>query len=97
MSLVLIKPLPEQPRDAGRMDDVLRHALTGMDCRVVYNAEGLTGLQGEKLLFAVALGDSGINFEYMRMLQRIRRESELFRGCTAGLIVDAAEHLKEVL
>ena len=89
MSLILIKPLPEAPQAAGRMDDVLRHALTGTDCRVVYTADGLSGLQGEKLLFAVALGDTGINFEYMRMLARLRREPELLRGCTAGLIVDA--------
>ena len=89
LSLVLIKPLPEQPWNAARMDDVLRFALAQTDCRVVYTADGLTGLQGEKLLFAVALGDSGINFEYMRMLQRMRREPELLKGCTAGLIVDA--------
>ena len=48
MSLILIKPLPEQPQDSARMDDVLRFALSGTDCRVVYNAEGLTGLQGQK-------------------------------------------------
>ena len=89
MSLVLIKPLPESPQASARMDDVLRHALADTDCRVVYTADGLTDLQGKRLLFAVALGDTGINFEYLRMLQRIRREPELFKGCTAGLIVDA--------
>ena len=93
MPLVLIKPLPESPQASARMDDVLRHALSDTDCRVVYNAEGLTGLQGKKLLFAVALGDVGINFEYLRMLQRIRREPGLLEGCTAGLIVDAASPL----
>ena len=89
MSLVLIKPLPESPPASARMDGVLRHALTDSDCQVVYTADGLTNLQGKRLLFAVALGDTGINFEYLRMLQRIRREPELFKGCTAGLIVDA--------
>ena len=89
MSLILIKPLPEYPQACARMDDVLRHALADIDCRVVYNADGLTGLQGKKLLFAVALGDAGINFEYFRMLERIRREPDIFKGCTAGLIVDA--------
>ena len=78
MSLVLIKPLPESPQASARMDDVLRHALADTDCRVVYTADGLTNLQGKRLLFAVALGDTGINFEYLRMLQRIRREPELF-------------------
>ena len=89
MSLVLIKPLPDYPGDCARMDNVLRHALTDTDCRVVYTADGLSGLQGCKLLFAVALGDTGVNLEYMRMLARMRREPELLNGCTAGLIVDA--------
>ena len=89
MSLVLIKPHPEQEWASIRMENVLRTALAETDCRVVYTADGLSGLQGEKLLFAVALGDTGINFEYMRMLARLRREPELLRGCTAGLIVDA--------
>ena len=71
MSLVLIKPLPEYPQASARMDGVLRHALADTDCRVVYNAEGLTGLQGKKLLFALSLGDAGINFEYLRMLSLI--------------------------
>ena len=39
--------------------------------------------EGEKLLFAVALGDTGVNLEYMRMLARLRREPELLKGCTA--------------
>jgi len=89
LSLILIKPLPESPRTGARMDNVLRHALADTDCHVVYTADALTGLQGKKLLFALSLGDTGINFEYLRMLQRIRREPELFQGCTAGLIVDA--------
>ena len=93
MSLILIKPLPEDPQAGARMDDVLRHALADTDCRVVYTADGLTGLQGKRLLFAVALGDAGINFEYLRMLQRMRREPGLLKGCTAGLIVDAASPL----
>ena len=89
MSLILIQPHPEQEWASIRMENVLRTALDGVEYRTVTTAEGLSNLQGSKLLFAVALGDTGINFEYLRMLTRMRREPELFRGCTAGLIVDA--------
>jgi len=89
LSLIVIKPLPDSPGDSARLDRVLRTALADTDCRMVYTADGLTGLQGKKLLFALSLGETGINFEYIRMLRRIRREPGLFTGCTAGLIVDA--------
>ena len=89
MSLIVIKPLPDCPQDCARLDQILRVALADTDCRVVYTADGLTGLQGKKLLFALSLGDSGINLEYINMLRRIRQEHDLLRGCTAGLIVDA--------
>ena len=87
--LVLIQPHPEQEWASIRMENVLRTALAGVEHRTVHTAQELSGLQGETLLFAVALGDTGVNLEYMRMLARLRREPELLRGCTAGLIVDA--------
>ena len=49
--------------------------------------EGLTGLQGQKLLFAVALDEGGCSLEYYRMLSALRRGGGLLSGCTAGVIV----------
>ena len=89
MSLILIKPHPGSPHASRRMDAILAHALEGRPVRTVSTAEELTGLRGKKLLFAVSLDDVGLNLEYVRMLARIRRERDLFTGCTAGLIVDA--------
>ena len=56
-------------------------------------AQELEGLQGKKLLFALSLGDTGTNLEYVRLLARLRREPRLLEGCTAGLIVDGASPL----
>lgn len=89
MSLVLIQPYPDQQWAAIRMENVLRTALAGVPFRTVRTAEELSGLRGEKLLFAIALGDTGVNLGYMQMLSRLRREPNLLAGCTAGLIVDA--------
>ena len=50
-------------------------------------AEGLGGLEGERLLFAVALDEGGCGLEYYRMLSALRRGEESLTGCTAGLVV----------
>ncbi len=49
-------------------------------------AEGLGGLEGERLLFAVALDEGGCGLEYYRMLSALRRGEESLTGCTAGLV-----------
>ena len=49
--------------------------------------QGLDGLRGQKLLFAVALDEGGCSLEYYRMLSALRREKDLLSGCTAGVIV----------
>ena len=72
-----------------RLADTLKLALAGHQFQTVCTAQKLTGLQGRRLLFALPLGDTGTNVEYIKMLSRMRREPNLLEGCTAGLIVDA--------
>ena len=89
MSLVLIHPTPDDPQADQRLAGILAHALEGRAVRTIRRAEDLSGLTGQKLLFALPLGRLGINLEYVKLLARLRREPELLEGCTAGLIVDA--------
>ena len=89
MSLVLIHPAPDVGWADIRLADTLKLALAGHQFQTVYTAQELTGLQGRRLLFALPLGDTGTNVEYIKMLARMRREPNLLEGCTAGLIVDA--------
>ena len=49
--------------------------------------DGLEGLAGRRLLFAVALDEGGCNESYYRMLSRLRRSLTLLHGCVAGLVV----------
>ena len=93
MSLVLIYPYPDVGWAALRLDGILKHALAGRAVRTVRTAEELRVLAGQKLLFALSLGDTGTNLEYAKMLARLRREPDLLEGCTAGLIVDGATPL----
>ena len=93
MSLVLIHPAPDAAWADIRLAGILRHALAGREVHTVRRAEELDGLQGRTLLFALPLGEWGVNPEYVRMLVRLRREPALLEGCIAGLIVDGAGEL----
>lgn len=93
MSLIVIYPHPDVQGADIRLDEILRHALEGRQTRTLRRAEELTNLTGERLLFALPLGDTGTNIEYVKLLARLRREPELLKGCTAGLIVDGTSPL----
>lgn len=56
-------------------------------------SEGLQGLQGRKLLFAVALDGAGCNLEYYKMLSVLRRDGGVLEGCTAGVVVTGVGEL----
>lgn len=92
MSLILIYP-QDNETDHSRLDGVLCHALQGVQVHVVRRAEELDGLAGGRLLFAVPLGEHGINPEYQRMLARLRADPHLLDRCVAGLLVDGSGEL----
>ena len=50
-------------------------------------ADGLEGLRGRKLLFAVALDRGGCNLSYYRMLSVLRLGDGLLEGCLAVVVV----------
>ena len=83
--LVLIRP---RRGPAPRLDDVLSHALAGRSVREVGTAEELSDLAGRRLLFALDLGQWGVNPAWGPML-----EPGLLEGAVAGLVVDAQSEL----
>ncbi len=93
MSLVLVMPPADRPGDEARLEAVLSHALEGQEVVRLRRAEELEDLAGKRLLFALPLGRWGINLEYVRMLERLRRETRLLEDCTGGIIVDGASPL----
>ena len=93
MSITLIHPAPDSGWAGQRLDGILRQALARREVRTVRTAEELVSLKGQRLLFALALGEAGTNLEYVRMLARLRKEPGLLEGCTGGLIVDGAGEL----
>ena len=93
MAIILIHPTPDSGWAGQRLDGILKRALAGREVRTIRRAEELSKLENQRLVFALALGDTGVNIEYARMLARLRKEPDLLSGCTAGLIVDGAGEL----
>lgn len=93
MALILIHPYPDGQWADVRLQGILRSALGGITVRTIRNMEELPPLRGEKILFAIPLGDMGINLEYVKLLRYLRQNPTALEGCTAGLIVDAANQL----
>ncbi len=56
-------------------------------------ADGLSGLQSRKLLFAIALDAGGCNLSYYRMLSLLRLDGQLLDGCTGAVVVTGVGEL----
>ena len=93
MSVTVIYPRLEGAEENRRLDWVLAQNFGLASVRTLHHAEELDNLTGERLLFAVPVGQFGINPEYQRMLLRIRSNPRLLEGCMAGLVVDGAGEL----
>ena len=73
MSIIVIKPIDPRFPASARLDGVLDFSLKNIDHETINTAEQPKHFSGKKLLFAIDLGDDGINFEYIKMLSKIRR------------------------
>ncbi len=78
--------LPANPPYSEKLRDLLLPLLPA-GAALRDPADGLEGLQNEKLLFAVALDEGGCGLEYYRMLTALRRGEARLDGCTAGVVV----------
>ena len=93
MSIVVIRPVCDSIQDRSRLNNVLDFALKDHEYETISTANSLKSLCGKKIIFAVELNHDGLNFEYIKMLSVIRRSIDIFKGCTAGIIVDGNSDL----
>ena len=95
MRLTVIRPLCPDVEKTQRLQDVLDYGLKGCDYDTLETIDEIekTDLRGRRLLFAIELGESGINLEYVRLLKSIRLHRDMFDGCLAGIVVDGNSEL----
>lgn len=74
---------------------MVKSSLGDVPFEIIHTVEELeqTDFQFKKILFAISLGESGINLELYAMLKKIRLSRDLFRGSVAGIIIDGDSEL----
>ena len=93
MNLTTILLPPDSPADGTRLESVLSEAAAGHATRVLQGLPSGEDLRGQRLLFAVPLGEYGINTAYLQLLRRLRAEPDLLEGCTSAIITDGGSEL----
>ncbi|MFV0516869.1 MAG: flavodoxin family protein [Aminipila sp.] len=93
--LVMIKPYCREKVKTGRLKSILIKSLEGYSVTTITTIEEFEeyDFTGKRILFAVALGESGINLEWYSILKKIRKDKDCFKGCIGGIIVDGSSEL----
>ncbi len=93
--LILIKPSCREKKKEKRLTEIVEESLNGYSYERISTVEEFetTDLKNNKILFAISLGESGINLELYSMLKKIRLDNHIFEGSLAGIIVDGDSDL----
>lgn len=91
--IIVVRPNCMEPIKTKRLSGILESSLDGYSYETVSAAEEFRELKNKKILFAVSLGESGINLEFYGMLKKIRLDRNCFEGSTGGIIIDGSSEL----
>ena len=80
-----------------RLEEILSFALEGVQAKIWDRMEILKEnpffFRGRRLLFAVPLGENGINREYYELIAWLRSGKQVLSGALAGMVIDAGSEL----
>ena len=91
--IIVVRPHCREPVKTKRLSGILESSLEGYSYETVTTVEEFQDLKNKKILFAVSLGESGINLELYGMLKKIRLDRSCFEGSIGGIIIDGNSEL----
>lgn len=91
--LILIRPHCREKVKTKRLGSILDISLEGYTYDTISTVEEFRELKNNKVLFAVSLGESGINLELYGLIKMIRLNRNCFEGCVGGIIIDGDSEL----
>lgn len=102
--IVMIAPWDEALGENERLSQALDTALLGLKVCILKTAEELEQYFMEadgqeqmetagRLLFAVSIGEDGMNLEFCRMLRSLRKYKSMLKDCIGGVVVDGSSEL----
>lgn len=76
-----------------RLKKMLEYSTRKYSCNVLKSSNEITDLKNRKILFVVELGDSGINIELYRILEKIKLTPDCMEGSYASLLINSNSEL----
>ncbi|WP_027398807.1 flavodoxin family protein [Anaerovorax odorimutans] len=91
--IILIRPHCRENVKTHRLSTILEESLKGYSYNTISTVEEFHSLQNKKILFAISLGESGINLELYALLKKIRLDKTCLEDSVAGIIIDGDSEL----
>jgi len=91
--ITLVRPHCRERLKTKRLSAILESSLDGYSVETISTGEEFEALKNKKILFAISLGESGINLELYAMLKKIRLDRTCFEGSIGGIIIDGSSDL----
>lgn len=91
--LIMVRPHCRERLKTKRLSEILESSLDGYTYETVSTVEEFDNLRNKKILFAISLGESGINLELYPILKKIRLERSCLEGSVGGIIIDGNSEL----
>jgi multimeric flavodoxin WrbA len=87
--LIVINPATEGVK-RDRLESILEYSLEGKAYEEITSLDEMKerNLRDKRILFALALGESGINIAWYEMMQYLRVNNTALEGCVGGVILD---------
>ena len=91
--ITLVRPQCSDSLKTKRLSSILESSLDGYSVETISTGEEFKELKNKKILFAISLGESGVNLELYAMLKKIRLDRSCFEGSVGGIIIDGNSEL----
>lgn len=91
--LIMVRPNCREQIKTKRLNAILESSLDGYSYETVSTVEEFDKLKHKRILFAISLGESGINLEFYPILKKIRLDRNCLEGSVGGIIIDGQSDL----
>lgn len=99
VEIILVEPKCKESSKADRLKKIIFSGLAGFSYETISTEEEFEfaisqgNLQGKRILFAISLGESGINLEFYGILKKIRMDRNCLKGSVGAILVDGYSEL----
>jgi len=76
-------------RISKRLNSMLEFSLEGYEYEVIKTSDQISNLKNKRILFAVELGDTGINIELYKIFEKINLENKSFENSVGSIIINS--------